>query len=92
MVLMQKKNTEVHHRRRVPVGLTDLSLVIPPEASSLSAISLPFATVKTASTKHEPKNQAGRNRPRVGHAVQNTDGAGADMVRERERDREVRET
>lgn len=28
---------------------TDLSLVIPPEASSLSAISFPFATVNTES-------------------------------------------
>lgn len=31
---------------------TDLSLVIPPEASSLSAMSFPFATVKTASVAY----------------------------------------
>lgn len=59
MVLMQKINTEGRCRETDgPVGLTDLSLVIPPEARSLSAISLPFATVKTASARHEPKKQA----------------------------------
>lgn len=46
---------------------TDLSFVIPPEASSLSAISLPLATVNTASVRKRSaaaKKTKKQNEPR----------------------------